>query len=188
MYEPLLDAFDTFKDEAAIIGHLLAGYGQIEIDLMYSVAVVRDDMDTTLKAMFRDRGERRRIMKAASLGRDLYEQAELGNEFDEAITAMDHCREIRNQYAHCKWYDDYSGSLAFVDLEELAQVNQLVVSIRGLTIHHVDAPLLKAQLKYFEYTSNCLVWLNFEVSLRAGKSLSNALVKPQQIKQPQLHI
>ena len=53
MTRPILAPFLTFRDEAAIIGRLLAGYTSLEVGLMHCVQVVRDDFDAVLKAMFR---------------------------------------------------------------------------------------------------------------------------------------
>ncbi len=49
----VMPAFRRFPDEAAIIGRLLAGYAELEIDLLHCVSVIREDFDATLKAMFR---------------------------------------------------------------------------------------------------------------------------------------
>ena len=94
-------AFAKFHDEAAIIGRLLAGYADLEIDLMHCAQVVRDDLDTVLKSMFRARGETVRIDIADAFGRQHYGALGLASEFAMAIGAVRHCLKIRNQYAHC---------------------------------------------------------------------------------------
>jgi hypothetical protein len=113
MSETIMPAFIRFPQEATIIGRLLAGYGDLEFDLCYCVAVARDDFDMAVKSMFRPRGEKQRIDIADSIGRSKYRELKLGTRFEEAIAATHYCRRIRNQYAHCKWHDDKTGSLGF---------------------------------------------------------------------------
>jgi hypothetical protein len=80
-------------------------------------------IDAVLKAMFRPRGETSRIDIADALGRHFYRDRGLGTEFEMGVSAVRYSLKIRNQYAHCVWYDDKSGKLAFVNLEEVAGDN-----------------------------------------------------------------
>ena len=80
----ILPAF-KFHKEAAIIGRLLAGYAELEIDLMHCVSVVRDDLDLALKTMFRTRGELQRVTLADALGRHGYRKFGLATEFSMAV-------------------------------------------------------------------------------------------------------
>ena len=184
----ILGEFLKFKDEAAVIGRLSAGYAILEIDLMHCAHVVRGDLDTVLKAMFRARGEKQRIEVADAFGRQHYQNLGLGNEFATAIGAMHHCRQIRNQYAHCIWWDDLSGRLALANLEQIAQQNALVADLHGLVPYHVDVPHLRAQEEYFDYTDELLAYVNFEGRHRAGKLPIQDRVLPAQRPQPPLHI
>ncbi len=64
---------NTFPKEMAVIGRLLLDYSELELDLMNCVQVARKyDMNSTLKAMFRIRGEMSRIQIADALGRVPY--------------------------------------------------------------------------------------------------------------------
>ena len=182
------DAFRKFKKEAEIIGLLLCRYTELELDLMDCARVVRDDFDTTLKIMFRTRGESQRLAIADAFGRHHYHNLGLGTQFEMAIGSMQHCLKIRNQYAHCIWWDDYSGQLTFANLEEIAGDNAPVNDFHSLTSLHLDVPCLQAQEEYFSYTDNLLLWVNFEGRVRAGKLPSHNRANPQQLKQPQLHI
>jgi len=70
----------------AVIGRLLVDYGELEVDLMNCVQVARAfDLNGTLKAMFRVRGETNRIDVADGLGRIAYVVANLDVEFDGII-------------------------------------------------------------------------------------------------------
>ena len=171
-------AFSRFPDEAVLIGRILGGYTDLEVDLMNCVRTARQDLDTVLKAMFRNRGESARLKVADAFGRQTYRSLGLGAQFEAAIGAMRYCMGIRNQYAHCVWWDDNTGQLTFANLEELADLNQVVNDLRGLTTHHLDVSLLQKQFAYFDYTSDFLMWL-----LQEAEKLSNRPHIPN-IQQP----
>src|SRR5882762_8401485 len=97
----ILPAFQRFPKEAAIVGRLLAGYADLEIDMMHCVQVVRDDLDSVLKAMFRSRSNMGRIEIADALGRQYYAKLGLEGEFGKAIETVKYCLRIRNKFAHC---------------------------------------------------------------------------------------
>jgi hypothetical protein len=63
---------------------------------------------------------------------------------------MDWCRQIRNQYAHCRWYWTAHEGLCFVDLEAVAKQ---VTTITELTKNKLPINLffLQQQWKFFEY-------------------------------------
>ncbi len=184
----ILRPFLTFTDEAALIGRMLAGFADLEIDLLHCAQVVRDDLDTVLKAMFRTRGESQRIDVADAFGRQHYHDLDLGTQFEMAVGAVRYCLRIRNQYAHCHWWDDNSGRLAFANLEEVAKKNALLTDLAGLTTYHVDVPHLQAQLAYFDYADSLLLWANFEGRARAGKPTIPDRVFPAQLARPPLCI
>ena len=71
--------------------------------------------------MFRVRGETARINVGDALGRQAYDKLGLRTDFELAVSAMRYCLKIRNQYAHCNWYDDRTGRLAFVNVEDIAK-------------------------------------------------------------------
>lgn len=52
-----LSPFHKFSSDAAIIGRLLSGDTYIEVSLLFCVQGVRDNLDTTLKVMFRTQGK-----------------------------------------------------------------------------------------------------------------------------------
>jgi hypothetical protein len=183
-----MPAFNKFPGEAEIIGRLLAGYTNLEVGLMNCVQVVRVDFDTVLKAMFRARGETARIDIADAFGRHYYEDLQLGTQFAMAISVVRYCLRIRNQYAHCVWWDDNSGKLAFANLEDVAKGNAFLTDLASLPTYHVDVPLLSEQEAYFVYADRLLSWVNYEGRVRAGTLRSNAIPKPRQLAQPRLHL
>ena len=184
----ILKAFLKFTDEAALIGRMLAGYADLEIGLMNCVQVVRNDLDTVLKSMFRTRGETQRIDVADAFGRQYYDRLGIGTQFEMAIGTVRYCLKIRNQYAHCRWWDDKSGRLAFANLEEVAKVNTLVKDLQNLTTNYIDVPLLKKQLAYYEYAERLLTWVNLEGQRLADQSSMQKYAFPEQLKRPPLFL
>ena len=98
----------------------------------------------------------------------------------EAIAATRYCLKIRNQYAHCTWHDDLTGSLGFVELEEISFDNN-TLDLTALTIKHLDTGILKQQEEFFLFVARCLTYLNFEVRKRAGKLASRPVSAPQKV-------
>jgi hypothetical protein len=118
----VLPVFQIFPTEGEIIGRLVVGYGELEIDLCHCVAAGVNDLDMVVKDMFGRPSASRRIDTAVSIGRDIYVARGLGKLFDEIICEMRHCLAIRNQFAHCHYFhDNNTGNLAFVNVEELAK-------------------------------------------------------------------
>ncbi len=176
-----------FNDEGIIIGRLLVAYADLELSLFHCVNVTRDDFDTVYKAMFKERGESRRITMADTFGRQNYHTLGFGTQFEMAISSVRFCLKIRNQYAHCIWYDDFSGKLAFANLEEGTESNKVVTDFKELTIRHIDIDTLHLQEKYFEYTDSFLAWVNFEGRRVAGKPSMPKQQAPKHINQPPLY-
>ncbi len=184
----ILRAFQDFPAEAALIGRMLAGYADLEIDLMNCAKAVRVDLDLALKTMFRGRGNAQRIDIADALGRQPYHALGIGAEFEAAIAAVRYCLRIRNVYAHCTWWNDNSGQLAFANLEELAKENVVVTDLHGLTVHHVTVPHLQQQFAYYEYADNLLIGVIQEGNRRAGRPAIPNLGIPAPIAQPSMFV
>jgi hypothetical protein len=133
-----------FATESTIIGRIVIGYAELEIAMLHCVHTPLGDLDSVLKTMFKARGELLRIKTASRLGRPIYESLKLGSQFQRAIDDMNHCRIIRNQYAHCIWHGS-TDRLGFVNLEEIAISNVTVKNLLSLDIHFTDATLLTEQ-------------------------------------------
>jgi hypothetical protein len=77
----LMPAFLRFPEEAAIIGRLLAGYGEIEYLFAMCLASSASDEDTALRTFFSVRGEGARLDVGHNLMWKLYEAAALSNQY-----------------------------------------------------------------------------------------------------------
>jgi hypothetical protein len=139
MMFPIHGRFPTLMP---IIGRLLVDYAELELDLLNCVQVARGhDMNSTLKTMFRVRGEMNRIKIADALGRVPYSALKLEAEFGTLIDAFDYCRRIRNKYAHAYWHDPDNGkALCYVSLEELADEDGPVNGLTNLAFYYLDEP------------------------------------------------
>ena len=96
---------------------------------------------------------------------------------------MRHCLKIRNQYAHHHFYDDHSGKLALVNLEEHAKAQHHVPDFKSLSTFYVDVPLLKTQENYWHVTDRYLTWLNYK-----RRNINIARGEPTLPAKPPLHL
>ena len=116
----------AFREEAAnqegrIIGNILAGYGELELELCGCLAAVNGDLDLSIRLLFQVRGEERRLQTADKTLRTSCTNAGLGALYCEIYADFDWCRQLRNQYAHSHWYYTGRDGLCIVKLEELAK-------------------------------------------------------------------
>ena len=89
----------------------------------------------------------------------------MSNIYDNTISDLQHCKSIRNQYAHCHWFDDVIQGLKFVKLEDTAKKASNTVTYKIITLD-----LLKYQLSFFKATQAYLKYLHEEY--RVGGTLS----------------
>jgi len=168
---PILTQFHGFAVEGEIVGRLLTGYANLEVGLLNCVHMVLGDLDAPLKAMFKVRSESLRIKAAVKLGERPYNALGLGTDFQCAIEAMRYCLLVRNQYSHWVWWNDYSGKIAFANLEDVALRTSRVKDLRSLKprllraqqgcINMSSQPRSRSPARaYFAYTDQCLTWVN----------------------------
>jgi hypothetical protein len=170
----LMPAFHRHAQEAAIIGRLLIGYGELEYMLSVCLGRVLEDIERAQRTLFVIRGETNRLRIAEELTRYPYFQKQLGAEFTETMRAMELCRQIRNQFAHCHFDDDPTAGLFFTSLEKSTKDTELW----DHEWSHIDVPLLTRQEAYFEYTIECLQYLASEYAFRNGKARENPFPMP----------
>jgi hypothetical protein len=170
----------------AVIGRILLDYGELELDLMNCIQVAREfDLNGTLKAMFRIRGETNRVLIADGLGRAAYDKLGLGTEFEHLISTLRNCLAIRNRYSHAYWHDpDQGKALCYVSLEELAKEDFEVNDLSKLSFFYIDEPLLLKQEAYFEYARSLIMYLNYAGRFRAGKLKQQSYRPPAPVAKP----
>jgi hypothetical protein len=185
MIETISTAFDGFPYEAIIIGRMLTGYGEMEFDLAMCLSNTIGDLDGAAKAMYRVRGEANRVKMADALMRQQFVAAGLEVPFGNMILDMDHCKAVRNRYAHCHWIPE-NGRLCYVDVEEIV-FTDTTIDFTKLRSYPVDQRILDAQESYFRYVQRLVWWLNGEIQVHKGKLLNHAFVRPSRPNRPSDH-
>jgi hypothetical protein len=152
MADTIMHCFDPGRAEAEgkIIGSLLAGYGELELEMANCLRAATGNYDASIKELYRVRGEERRINKADSMMKAQYVDAKLAVDYKQTISDMQWCRKIRNQYAHCHWYYTTADGLGFVDLEATSRLSIPIESIESRKVQ-ADLQLLQRQMDFFVY-------------------------------------
>jgi len=148
-----------------------------------SVRVLGNDSDG-LRAFFRIPGEGARILVTDALIKPAYHAAGLTDQYNEALGAIKHCKNLRNQYAHCHWLDWPEEGLFFCDMDRAVKKAMGPLELRFL---HVDAPLLEKQEEYFSYAFDWLWFLSNEYRERKGERSIRPHEAPKIIPQPSEH-
>jgi hypothetical protein len=175
-------AFLFHPKEAALIGRMLAGYGEIEYELCACLGfTMGGGINAAAKVIYAMRGERARIVEADNRMKQHYAAARLTAEYDDSIAAVHWCREVRNLYSHCQWADTPGLGLQFAEIEEA--VKQDLPGL-PLTFHSARLGLLQEQAIYFRYTSRCLTYLAEEFRVRTGQLRLHAWSWPTKLPQP----
>jgi hypothetical protein len=180
----IMPAFQRHPAEAAIIGRILAGYGELEFLLSMLLGSVVGDLSTANRVLFRGRGEEARLLIADALVRPAMEKCSFQETWTRIFRAMFHCKRIRNQYAHCHWLDDGNNGLFFTQIEKAAKTRSGSITLKFL---HVDTPLLESQEAYFHFVDFGLCYLREVVLMQNGKIRNHTFPPPGEKQAPPLH-
>ena len=90
-------AFHDFPEEAALIGRIVAEYGELEFELAMLLGNVFHNHNVGIRAVFRAKGENTRIQVADSFLRPALATANLESEYEAALGALRWSKTIRNQ-------------------------------------------------------------------------------------------
>jgi hypothetical protein len=172
-----MPAFDDFPEEGAAIGRLVVGYGELEFHVAICLSKVLKDADTTFRTMFRLRSEAQKLQVADALMRPHYATLGLAKEYALGFAAVDHCRLIRNQYAHCHWLG-FGAAVQFTNLEPIAKKKEGKMVIR---FQDIDLALLRKQEEYFGYAYEWLRFLSHEADLRTKTTEKNDYRRPKSL-------
>jgi hypothetical protein len=193
---PLMPCFEAGQAhaEGLIIGKLLAGYGEIELQMCAClIAVESGQYDVPIKEIFTDRGAGKRISVGRKALCQSFAKANLTADLTESLADMEWCRQIRNQYSHCHWYWTTQEGLCFINLEELAK--QPTIPSLTANRHPIDVPLLQQQEDYFWYVKQCFMhlegaykaWDQAQTQGGARRRSPSVYPKPQRIARPPKH-
>ena len=196
MYVTILPCFGPGRHEAEgnAIGRMLAGYGELELEMTLCVAAAIKDLDGALRKMFCTRGEDRRIKVARSNLKLPAASAKLEAVTERILGDMEWCKAIRNQYAHCQWFPIPGGDLTFVNFEEVALIIGPIGPLENYK-NKLDLDLLTKQEAYFAYVRTSFWYLAESFKSwatgwkdRVGGSSSPLFPLPPIMERPPLHI
>jgi len=191
---PLMPAFHRRKEESAIIGRLIAGYGELEFLLAMCAGVAlaarrKPNPKHTrprhriryerigIKRFFRIRGEQNRIEHAKKQMHKVFFKIGMRIDYIETMGAMATCLKIRNLFAHCHWEDhSKKPGLFFIDLEAAGRApGRLVLK----NFRHADGKTLAQVEDYFwvHIPLSRTTWPR-KFSVRAGLMLGPAPSRP----------
>jgi hypothetical protein len=180
-------AEDQAEGEGKIIGRLLAGYGELELEMCGCLAAtINEDLDGAIKALFRVRGEERRISAADTRMKQQFIVAGLAAPYQAALCDMDWCRQIRNQYAHCHWYYTSPEGLCFINLENSAKKSDPIIRVTDGRLP-LDVKLLTEQETYFKYVQKCFWYLKDTYRTWVGRPSTLDWPLPPKLNRPQRH-
>ena len=186
MPETIMPGFERFKPEGSIIGRLLTGYGELEFEMCRCIEAVTTDLDAAIRSLFQIWNAQDRITKTANLVSSQYVNAGLGAMFATAVADIDWCRLIRNQYAHCNWYDTKSEGIMFYNLEELSRQPDKIIFVTSQR-HGLPLDLLQHQEEFFKNVQKCFWHLYSEYCAWAGRPTTPHWPLPAVVARPRKH-
>jgi hypothetical protein len=190
---PLMPAFRRRKTSAAIVGRLLAGYGELEFLLAFCVGAADAARIApkpgqqagahrwyherqAIQDMFRERGESKRFNRAKKRMNKEFAGAGLKGHYIETMDAMHQCLKIRNLFAHCHWTQSRKRDLFFINLEDAAVTTG---PLRLDLFRHADPKTLARLEDYFWYTFECLDYLAKALAVRTNVMRGPAPSRPK---------
>ena len=138
---------------------------------------VLGNIDAGVRALYKDRGEAKRIKATRKIIEQPYIRAGLQQQYTVTMDNMEFCKKIRNQYAHCQWYFTRTEGLCFIDLESVA-TNPAPISLVTGTKYPVDVPLLSDQEAFFKHVQRCFWHLAEEYKNHIGKQKRKNAIFP----------
>jgi hypothetical protein len=182
MTETVTPVFLRLPQQGAIVGRLLAGYGEIEFELANVLKRFTHNMHSAFAAIFRVRSESGRIDIADAIIRSAISSKGLGPKWEKAIGAVRQCLKIRNQYAHCHWLEE-NNELIFTMLADAFDGPKA----KPLTVRVALLSTLQDQESYFRYTVRCLSHLEWEYARLIGAAGDHPFEWPKERQPPILH-
>ncbi len=173
-------AFMSRREEAALLGDMVIGYGELEITFAHIAGLAINHKYAVLEACHKVRSELGRIDIAHALSHEALDQQGLGPEFAYAESALRYCLKVRNQYAHAQW-GDFPDGLKFTNPEQAFSR-----PLKPTLWKSINLELLTQQERFFENTRMWLIFLEVQLEAKAARRVLH-LNKPQEMPQPNLH-
>jgi hypothetical protein len=174
------------REEASLIGAMLANYGELEFCLTHCLAAIVGDVNAAFQDMYGERGEQRRI-DLMYRQRPHFLKVGIEAEFLSTMGQMRHCKLLRDQYAHA-WFSWTGGSIGWGPgphpiqrTLKLVSLEEAVKDPAGLNAQPVSLPLplLQEQAAYFSNTQDWIMWLQAQIETAAGKAQTPKPERPE---------
>lgn len=188
----VMPLFLKHREEGAIIGRLLAGYGELEYHMAECLSDHVHSEDAAFRLLFSARlSETGRIKAVDSLIRPALKDLGLGAEYADANGAIKYCAKIRNQYAHVHWTESFGCAsawdqvdLAFVQLERRYDT----ATTKPIATKIIDVNLLRQQEEFFCYARDCFRFVHIETRRLRGDLRANPFPMPSKRSYPPLFL
>jgi hypothetical protein len=118
-------AFRRHPDEAAIVGRLVVGFGEIELAVCRNAGNGLGNYEVVMRALYKQRATSGRVDTADALIESAYADAGLAVMYASTMDMVRYCLKVRNHYAHCNWADDPNGSGLFLPTFRFQQIPHL---------------------------------------------------------------
>ena len=176
----LLIQLENFPRERELISRMILAYGELEFAMMDLLAATLNDSTAAVRTLFQLRSESNRQAVVEAIAQPSFNRVGLGGQFSEAMAAVGHCKNYRNQYAHCHWAE-CGGILYFTQLETTAKKKGANCTVLNIPI---TVQLLEKQWKYFEFTDHMLLWLDNKYREKSGLPIRGEGEIPQPRRVP----
>lgn len=166
---------------AATISRLIAGFTEIELELVTCVEKCLHRPFSAFRSFYRLKSEINRVDLADALIFPILETTAVAGFYGTTIGDIRICKDIRNQYAHCYWRTNADQSkLMFTIFEPTAKSS----TSTDFKFYEVTAHLLENQEAFFNYTRGAVQHLELALAeIMAGQPLSN-ISQPQRPQPP----
>jgi hypothetical protein len=159
--------------------------------MLACLVAVEGQVDYAIRQLFKRTTAENRIKLARQALLPNYTNAGLEAGMREALSDVDWCRKLRNQYAHCQWGWTTTDGLFFVNLEDLAEQLDPITKVMAHSLP-VDVPLLEEQEAYCNYVRECLMhletaYLALDRARSGVRQPTHVSAKPSRKTRPPMH-
>ena len=192
----LLPAFHERKKNAASVGRLVAGYGEIEFLLAWCAGTalacqtpIRPGISKGehranhehegIAQLYVQRGASARIDLAKNAMRPVIVIHNLDDVFNDAMMLVQLCLRIRNLFAHCNWDQSSKRGLFFVSLEDAAKHHPPL----RLRTRHAGTKSLDIAEGYFTSAITILNYVSQAMAVRGQVVIGPEFTKPKRVRE-----
>jgi hypothetical protein len=195
MSNTVMPSFDQVPEFGSLVGRILSGYGELELEMAICLSqALGQHLDDGVRTVFLIRNAEDRVKAVKKELKGPASQAGVGEAYAETMAAMNWCRKVRNQFAHCQWYHTEAEGFCIVDLEVLAKKIGPLGPLADSRVK-VNQKLLEDQNLYMRYTTKCFWHLGEAIrrhlfppdKLRGERTRPPSFPQPPLMKKPPLH-